>query len=163
MQQLDNLTSDHIGDNGCAELVIETVLLGGRTIRNEIRRHRPSDLSVPQFRVLAFLNRHDGASLSDLAGHLGLTLPSMSNAIDVLVKRGLVTRGIVPNNRRRVHLSLTIEGSDIFNTAAKAARTHITERMKDLPPKDKETITKAMLMLRDLFAAKQLSETSKCD
>ena len=61
----------------CARQVLEIVPLVMAAIRTEIRTHRGSELSVPQFRVLIFLNRHAGASLSDIAEHLGLTLPSM--------------------------------------------------------------------------------------
>ena len=86
----------------CARQVLEAVPLVMLAIRTEMRRHRGSDLSVPQFRVLVYLNRHAGASLSDIAEHMGLTLPSMSKMIDGLVLRGLVLRRTNPADRRRV-------------------------------------------------------------
>ena len=76
----------------CARQILEIVPMVMRAIRTEIRSHRGSELSVPQFRVLIFLNRHEGASLSDIAEHLGLTLPSTSKMIDGLVARNMVTR-----------------------------------------------------------------------
>ena len=51
-----------------------------------------ADLSVPQFRTLLFLRRHPGASLSEVAEHIGLTLPSISKMIDRLEARDLLAR-----------------------------------------------------------------------
>jgi len=66
----------------CARQVLETVPLVMRTVRAEMRRRRTADLSVPQFRTLNFLNRQAGASLSQVAEHIGLTLPSMSLLVE---------------------------------------------------------------------------------
>src|SRR5512142_2783 len=91
----------------CAAMVVEIVPLVMRTIRAEMRGHRSPDLSVPQFRTLLFLRRQPGASVSDVAGHIGLTLPSVSKMIDRLVTRDLVTRHSAPEDRRRICLDLT--------------------------------------------------------
>ena len=69
----------------------DTVPLIMRTLRHEIRSRRPSDLSVPQFRVLAFLRGNEGSALSDVANHIGLMRPTMSKMVDTLVRRDLVT------------------------------------------------------------------------
>ena len=89
----------------CAHELLEVVPLVMRTIRTEMRGHRGADLSVPQFRTLVFLGNHGGASLSDLADFIGLTLPSVSKLIDGLVTRKLVARKVCTNDRRRVKRS----------------------------------------------------------
>ena len=77
----------------CAQEILEVVPAVMLAIRAELRRHRTADLSVPQFRTLAFIDRQADASLSDVAEHIGLTLPSMSKIVDGLVTRKFVTRG----------------------------------------------------------------------
>src|SRR5665811_1134644 len=94
----------------CARQILEAVPMVMAVIRTEIRSHRGSELSVPQFRVLIFLNRHKGASLSDIAEHLGLTPPSMSKMIDGLLARNMVTRQMHSEDRRCVALALTALG-----------------------------------------------------
>ena len=62
---------------------------------------------MPQFRALGVVRRHPGASLSVVAGHIGLTTASVSKLIDSLVKKGLVTRADSPDDRRKVVLNAT--------------------------------------------------------
>src|SRR5512136_2172583 len=96
--------------DACAQEILEVVPAVMRAIRAEMRRHRMADLSVPQFRTLAFVDRNVDASLSDVAEHIGLTLPSMSKIVDGLVSRKLVTRQTHPTDRRRMTLTLTTRG-----------------------------------------------------
>ena len=44
----------------CSREVLDTIPLVMQTIRSEVRRQRRSDLSVPQFRTLAFVFRNAG-------------------------------------------------------------------------------------------------------
>ncbi len=141
----------------CARQVLESVPQVMRAIRTEMRRHRGSDLSVPQFRVLIFLNRHAGASLSDIAEHLGLTLPSMSKMIDGLVARRLVARQTDSRDRRRVTLSLTATGQTALQAAYAVAHTHLAERLQTLTPSDRQAVIRAMAALGAIFGAQSLT------
>src|SRR5215217_7612844 len=91
----------------CAAELFEVVPLIMRAMRAEVRRQRAPELSMPQFRALAFIGRNEGAALSDVAAFLGLGLPSTSKLIDGLVEARLVTREIAPGDRRRVCLGLS--------------------------------------------------------
>jgi DNA-binding MarR family transcriptional regulator len=144
----------------CARQVLETVPLVMRAIRAEMRSHRAPDLSVPQFRVLIFLNRHEGASLSDVAGHVGLTLPSMSRMIDGLVARNLVTRQTDPDDRRRVALTLTTLGRTGMQSAYASTEAHLAERLVALPAPDRATIVKAMQALDSTFRSRRDARTA---
>ena len=136
----------------CAKYVLETVPSIMRAIRGEIRRrHGIRDLSVPQFRVLIYLNRREGASLSDVSEHLGLTLPSMSKMIDGLVARELVTRQAHTDDRRRVALALTASGKAAMQSAYEATQAYLAERLAVLSVADLEKITEAMKVLGSIF------------
>lgn len=67
------------------------------------------DLSLPQYRVLAFLADGEAAS-SRLAEKLAVSPPSITAVVDGLVAKGLVERGADPTDRRRLPLSLTTKG-----------------------------------------------------
>ncbi len=135
----------------CARRVLEVVPSVMRAVRAEMRRHRASDLSVSQFRALVFLSRHEGASLSDVADHIGLTLPSMSNMIDGLVERRLVTRKDLPADRRRNTLSLTRAGREIEEAARAAAQSALAHRLNALSASDRAKVAQAMEILRPVF------------
>jgi len=144
----------------CAGQILETVPLVMLAIRTEMRSHRGSDLSVPQFRVLVYLNRYKGASLSDIAEHMGLTLPSMSKMIDGLVARRLVTRRMAPGDRRRVTLAPTALGKTAMQSAYKATESRLAERLAALPESERRIIFRAMQILESIFVSGREAKTA---
>ena len=139
----------------CAHEVFEVVPLAMRAIRAEMRSRRALGLSVPQFRTLAFLNRNEGASLSDLAEYIGLTLPSMSKMVDGLVVRQLVTRRDSSVDRRYVTLALTPLGKSTWEAARQGTQARLAEMLATLPPEERNTVVLAMQALRRVFASDQ--------
>ena len=131
--------------------VLDVVPLVMRTIRSEFRQRRSADLSVPQFRTLAYTQNNAGTSLSDLACHIGLTLPSMSKMVDGLVDRGLITREGHADDRRRICLKLTEPGKDKLDTANFQTQALIEEKLAGLGPAELETVSQAMMILKDLI------------
>ena len=131
-----------------------------RTIREEMRSHKGSDLSVPQFRMLIFLNRNEDASLSDVAEHMGLTLPSVSKMMDSLVAREYVSRREDPEDRRRVTLSPTPIGRNCMQSAHDATETRLAERLAVLSTSDRIRITEAMQSLESIFEPGRKSKTA---
>ncbi|HYM39356.1 MAG TPA: MarR family transcriptional regulator [Thermoplasmata archaeon] len=135
----------------CAGEVLDTVPLIMQFIRVEMRRSRGPGISVPQFRVLTFLNRTEGASLSAVADRVGLSLPAMSRLVDGLVSRDLVRREESPEDRRRVLLHLTNLGKDLVRTARAGAQSRLAEVLTTLPIAERGDIARAMQSLRPVF------------
>ncbi len=136
-----------------ARHLLEAVPLVMRTIRSEMRSHRDPDLSVPQFRALGFIDRNPGASLSDLAEHMGLALPSASRLVEGLVSRNLAKRQEDRADRRRMVLRLTPGGRDTLAGARQATQERLAARLAAFSRKDRAAITQAMLLLRSAFAS----------
>lgn len=136
----------------CARLVLQVAPIIMQTIRSEMRSHRIPGLSIPQFRTLVFLNRHAGASLSELADHLELTLPSMSKLVDGLVSRDLVAREAVKADRRRVTLKLTKHGHAAFHAARVATEAHLQNLLSHLSLRENSKVAEAMEILSMLLA-----------
>jgi DNA-binding MarR family transcriptional regulator len=122
-----------------------------QTIRVEMRRGRGSDISIPQFRAMRFIQVNPDLSLSHLAEHLGLTLPSVSKLVDGLVKQKLVTRKASTADRRKLTLILTQAGALIVDSARAEARVNLAQKLKDLSEADLKTISQAMQLLRPTF------------
>lgn len=139
----------------CAQEMLDVVPQVMRAIRADMRRHRAADLSVPQFRTLAFIDRGDQPSLSAVAEHIGLTLPSMSKIVDGLVARKLVTRETHPADRRRLVLALTRSGQTALATSRRATRACLAEELATLSDAERANIVRALETLRPLFAAKK--------
>ncbi len=135
----------------CAVDVLEVVPLIMRNIRREMRSHRTSDLSVPQFRTLAFLNNNEGASLSDVAEYIGLTLPSASKLVDGLVGHNIIIRKSSEDDRRRIVLSLSSLGKDTLQVSYQATLAYLVQLMTALSDADRQIVMHAMQLLKPLF------------
>lgn len=135
----------------CARQLLDTTPQIMRSIRAEMRNHRGHDLSVPQFRTLTFIHRNPEVSLSHLADHLGLTLPSTSKLVDGLVNQKVITRRESKEDRRRLTLALTKNGEDILRMARTATQNHLKDVLHELSPDELSTIVRAMNLLQPLF------------
>ena len=137
----------------CARELMETVPQIIQAIRVEMRLGRGGNISIPQFRTLRFIQRHLDSSLSDIADHLGLTLPSASKLVDGLVKQKLVNRQESATDRRRLTLGLTQSGESIVNIARANAQASLAKKLSALSDDELDTVMRAMELLRPLFVA----------
>jgi DNA-binding MarR family transcriptional regulator len=144
----------------CATELLEVVPLIMRMIRSQVRSHSSPELSIPQFRALAFLGRNERAMLSDVSAFLGLTLPSASKLIDGVVCAGFATREIDPADRRRVALTLTPAGQKKYRIARRFAHKFLSERVGRLSGADRTRLLGAMESLRAIFAEQRNTEVS---
>jgi DNA-binding MarR family transcriptional regulator len=135
----------------CARQLLDTAPQVMRFIRGEMRSQRGHDLSVPQFRTLTFVHRNPEISLSHLADHLGLTLPSTSKLVDGLVTQKIITRREAKEDRRRLTLALTKSGEDILHVARAATQNHLKEVLGELSAEELSTVVRALNLLQPLF------------
>jgi DNA-binding MarR family transcriptional regulator len=136
----------------CAHEVLDVVPVAMRVIRKKLREHGTQLLTVPQFRTLLFIGSNKGASLSEVADHIGLTLPSMSALVDGLVTRNFVIRRAHRDDRRRVDLMLTERGETTARSARDATQDYLKERFSGLSETERITIVKGMRILRQIFS-----------
>jgi DNA-binding MarR family transcriptional regulator len=144
----------------CAHEILEVVPMVFRVIRTELRRYGAKEMSLPQFRTLAFVYRNEGASLSEVADHMVLTLSTMSMLVDGLVVRGLMSRQEDPEDRRRMTLTLTRDGRARFESAHEATMTYLEQRLRHLSASERATITASMRILRERFVGGEKSAGS---
>ena len=129
----------------------ETVPSLWNFVRSYIRVTATSnfDVTVEQFHVLRFVRK--GMSISELATAKNISRPAISQAVDALVKKGLLTRTQSLNDRRYVELTLTSEGNALLDSVFKETRQWMKERMKKLSATELETIARAMVSMKKML------------
>jgi DNA-binding MarR family transcriptional regulator len=120
-------------------------------IRRVAHSRRAPGLTVQQFRALGYVCRRPGACLSDLALHLGLTLPTVSRLIDGLVGRGLMYRRPLPDNRRQVRLTVRPRGAKLMEAAFVAVLEQLESRLHNLTVAKRNRLVASLRDLRGLF------------
>ena len=130
----------------------ETVPPVWNMVRSRIRATATAtfDITVEQFHVLRFVRRGT-ESLSDLAAAKNISRPAMSQAVEVLVKKGLLTRVQNTQDRRYVELALTDDGNNLLDTVFRETRTWMKERMNKLSTSELETIVNAMEAMKKML------------
>jgi MarR family transcriptional regulator for hemolysin len=139
-------------DQVVANEVLDVVPLVMRVIRTNLRQQRDPDLTLPEFRGLAFINRNPGCSLNEAAEHIGLEPPSASKLVEHLVQRGLVKRETDPDDRRRLRLSLLPRGQRSIDLAYEHTRSFLADRLAGLDSAERDALLQAMDILKATFS-----------
>jgi DNA-binding MarR family transcriptional regulator len=147
----------------CAKTILDVTPNIIQAIRFEMRNGRNFDLTVPQFRTLAYIQRNPGASLSAAAEFIGLTLSSMSILVNGLVERGLVERVTSTQDRRRIHLTLTPEGAANHRQALQNTEERLADVVSSLSDEQRAGVVESLELLRPLFLARALAPIRQDD
>ena len=130
----------------------ETVPPLWNTVRSHIRATATGkfDITVEQFHVLRYVRRGK-ESMSELATAKNISRPAISQAVDVLVNKGLLSRVQSTKDRRYVDLALTDAGNNLLDTVFKETRGWMKERMQALTANELETIARGMEALKKML------------
>lgn len=104
-------------------------------------------LSAHQASILDHLDDVAATDLTRLASHMGVTLSTMSLAVDRLTRGGYVLRTRDPKDARRVQLRLTSDGVRI-KRAQSVLEPELVERLLDqLSPTERSDALRGLSML----------------
>lgn len=120
-----------------AQAVIQVALRVLRMVRAEIARQPGRELTLTEMQALGFLLSNPGASLSELADHLGLQKPTTSKVVEELVQQGRISREVVPENRRKLALNISESGREALELAAEPAMSRMTELLARLTEEER--------------------------
>ena len=143
--------SDHLR-NQAIDRFWETIPPLWGMIRTHIRAEATKnfDISVEQFHILRHVRRGTG-SVSELATAKNISRPAISQAVEVLVKKGLLTRVQSTQDRRFIELTLTDAGNKLLDTVFQETRAWMRERMSPFSLDELETVAKAMGALKKML------------
>jgi MarR family transcriptional regulator for hemolysin len=109
------------------------------------------DISVEQFHILRHIRR-GLTSVSELAQVKQISRSAISQAVDILVGRGLICRRQNALDRRNIPLELTESGNALLDTIWEKNRAWMKNQMLSLTVQDLNTLTSAMEILAGTFA-----------
>ncbi len=92
-----------------------------------------AELTLPQWRVLVVVAQSDGIRVSDIAGRVGVALPSASRLVRRLEHHGLVSTSRDETDRRATIVRPTAAGLDVWAAVTDRRRRLIAEMLDALP------------------------------
>jgi DNA-binding MarR family transcriptional regulator len=108
-------------------------------------------ISVEQFHILRHVN-HGIDSVSDLAVERCTSRPAISQVVDVLVNKGLITRKQEADDRRYVRLALTESGSALLKSIFDSNRAWMLSKLDALSQDELNASIQALQLLKKTFA-----------
>jgi DNA-binding MarR family transcriptional regulator len=105
---------------------------------------QPFGLTNGQFSLLMALNRPDGPRISDLAPFLAIDRTTLTAALKVLERRGLVESATDAGDRRNRRLALTASGRDLLIAAVPAWRAAHDRLDADLGAADLDALREGL-------------------
>jgi len=108
---------------------------------------RKRDFTFQDWRVLAVLAAHEGASLTELADATVIPQPSVSRLVANLAKRGFVGRQNGKRDSRIVHLFLTAKGRKIYDKMLPLAVDEYRAAMKGFAARESEQLRGMLLRM----------------
>ena len=108
----------------------------------------PWDITPSHLRALRVLGHHGAQHMSALSDRLHIAARSVTEVVDALEARGLMSRRPDPADRRATLVELTEHGDDVL-AAIRAARGLETERAFDrLSAADRDHLARILRQLR---------------
>jgi DNA-binding MarR family transcriptional regulator len=131
-------------------LAADLRLVLGRTVRR-LRRTPADGVTPSQLSALSNLDEHGPLRVRDLAAQEGVSAPTVSRVVDLLVERDLVQRSVDPGDARGTVVSLTDGGNALLRRTRTARDAVLADAIGRLDPDDVDRLRAALPALRALL------------
>jgi DNA-binding MarR family transcriptional regulator len=113
-------------------------------------RRGTHNLTPAHYRILRALSNRD-CTVSELAQHQDVSLPSISETVQTLVERGWLERETSPEDRRVNHVRITRKGQQVLSKEQKRLVGWMAARLDSLKPSEVLHIEQSLVLLLELF------------
>ena len=120
---------------------------------NYFRLAESGDLTGPQLTILSMLDKEGSSRVSDIAQQEGIQMPTASNAIHNLEKRGMVKRERDPFDRRGILVSITEFGHATVLEVGKQRTEHLADMFSVLNQDELELCHKMTPVIKKLASS----------
>jgi DNA-binding MarR family transcriptional regulator len=107
------------------------------------------DVTLAQYRFLVVLASRGPQRLADLATGLGVDRSTATRMCDRLVRKHLVTRRRVQEDRRAVRVSLTGVGAELVAEVSRRRRAEIATIVERMPAAQRSPVVQALRTFAD--------------
>lgn len=108
-----------------------------------------NEISLIQSHILYEIARHNQPSMQQVADILGMDITTFSRQVQTLIKKSLVKKIALAEDRRVYILSLTVEGKFITGTIDQMMNDYLEEVFSFMNDFEKETVMRSLKLLND--------------
>jgi DNA-binding MarR family transcriptional regulator len=135
----------------CAAQVLDVLPAVMNALRTGLRGHLGDSLTVPQFRCLNFIEATAGASITEVATFLGVSLATASAMVDRLVRARYVLASTSAEDRRRSRLHISGSGRSLLRRMRRGAQRELAVALGTRTPAELAGLIDGLAVLRATF------------
>jgi DNA-binding MarR family transcriptional regulator len=113
-------------------------VLQRRFLLNLSKELARGNVSFPQYLLLGFLSQQKSLSMSEIAGKMGHSTAAATGLVDRLEKLGYVRRAHGADDRRKIMVQITAEGSTLVAQVRADVVNNILKIMEQLTPDERD-------------------------
>ena len=106
-----------------------------------------SDLSITEIHTVEAVGLYGSKTMSEVAMELGITMGTLTTAVDKLIKKGYMERSRSNTDRRIVNVKLTNRGKLAYRIHEKFHLDMVKAIMMDFTPQEEEVLLTALSKL----------------
>ncbi len=116
-----------------------------------------SDITLNDIHVIDAIGDSEAVSSSTVAKRLGVTMGTLTKAVDALVRKCYVQRSRSDSDKRRVLLSLLEKGKVLYGRHEQFHERMMEAALSQLEPEETRQLTRSLSSLRNYFSNAQVS------
>ena len=130
--------------------LLDVVNLVTQAVWADLRRSNQA-IELSQWLTMRRIGRGP-CTMSELARHRGVGLPTISKSVEMIVRRGLAERWVDKVDRRQTLVRLTARGRRMLADYRKRAEILVDHKLATLTTHERELITASLEKLRGALA-----------
>jgi len=117
---------------------------------------KTSGLTSPQLLIMLEIDKDSGMNSSQVAKNVNLSAATVTNILDRLVNKHLVSRVRNTQDKRKVSLYLTEDGKAILLKAPQALQEHFIENFSNIAEWEQSQLLSSMERLAEMMDANEI-------
>lgn len=127
--------------NALNEEIAESMFTLSRLMKEEMTfDSETAQLTILQLQAMIFIKRNEAVTMTEVANHFNISLPTATSLSNKLVAAKLITRKSSNRDRRVVTLILTLKGKDLLLQAMKYRNAKLQTMLSYMSLEEKEQL-----------------------
>ena len=122
-----------------------------RKEKKSLQNKLTEGLTITEIHTIVAVGLHETNPMNVIASRLGVTLATLTTAVNKLVDKGFINRTRCSDDRRKVLISLTKQGKQVYRAHGLFHRKMIDEALDGLSEEEERVLTRALWHVKSFF------------
>ncbi len=116
-----------------------------------LRKTEKLNITMSEMNIVGAIGRGNNPTISEISESLNISMPSVTDGVNRMVKKGLVKKARDSRDARIVRTELTKEGRRLYSYQKYYLRSTVREIASDFSEEELVLLRKAVLKIREVF------------